>query len=94
MLGKLLLCPLTGPLKLLLATGKKVQELVDQELLNDPAAIKQRLLELQMQLEWGQISADEYARRERALLKHLEQLRAPEQQSRPGPAAAERSERP
>ncbi|MFZ5649723.1 MAG: gas vesicle protein GvpG [Bacillota bacterium] len=73
MLGKLLLLPLVGPIEGLIAIARKVQELADKEL-NDPEDIKKRLAGLQMNLELGRITEEEYLLEEAELLEKLEQI--------------------
>jgi hypothetical protein len=72
MLGKLLLLPFVGPIKGLVEIARKVQEIADQEL-NGPAAVKERLAQIQLDLELGRISEEVYRQEEEALLKLLEQ---------------------
>lgn len=53
----------------------KVARVVDQEL-HDPAALRQRLLEAQMRLELGEISAGECEAIERDVVARLRELQA------------------
>ncbi len=53
----------------------KVARVVDQEL-NDPAVLRQRLLEAQMRLELGEISAEECEAVERDVVARLRELQA------------------
>ena len=53
----------------------KVQNVVEEELTDD-APVKQELMELQMQLELGDITDDEYVEREAALMVRLRDVRA------------------
>ena len=53
----------------------KVQNVVEEELTDD-APVKQELMELQMQLELGDITDDEYVEREAALMARLREVRA------------------
>ena len=53
----------------------KVQQVVEEELTDD-APVKQDLMELQMQLELGDIDDDEYVRREAAVMQRLREVRA------------------
>ena len=43
--------------------------------MTDDAAVRQQLLELQMRLELGEVSEEEYERREADLLKEIERIR-------------------
>lgn len=52
----------------------KVAQIADQEL-NDPAALQQRLLDAQMQLELGQITEEEWEATERDTVARLRELR-------------------
>lgn len=53
----------------------KVQNVVEEELTDD-APVKQALMELQMQLELGDITDDEYVEREAVLMAQLREVRA------------------
>ncbi|MCL3782187.1 gas vesicle protein GvpG [Prolixibacteraceae bacterium JC049] len=64
-----------SPLKGLLFIGKKINEIIEQEL-SDEGTIKERLMELQMQFEMDEIDEVEYDRREEELLQHLEAIRS------------------
>jgi len=75
MLGKLLLLPITGPFKGLLEIAQRIQEMAEKEL-NDPAQIKNRLSELQMDLELGRITEEAYQKEEEELLEKLERIEA------------------
>ena len=66
LIDDLLLSPLTG-LKFILA---QIEKVVDREL-NDETLIKEQLLELQMLLELGEISEDDYRAREQDLFARL-----------------------
>ena len=65
----LLLAPVTG-FKFILNTLAKVAE----EQYTDDAPVKQQLLELQVQLEEGQITEDEYIEQEAAVLRQLRDI--------------------
>ena len=75
LLGKLLFFPITGPVAGIRWTLGKVQGVVEEELTDD-APVKQQLMELQMQLELGDITDDEYVEREAALMAQLREVRA------------------
>ena len=75
LLTNLLFFPVTGPVAGIKWTLRKVQQVVDEELTDD-SAIKQELMELQMQLELGDIDDDEYLRREKILMERLRDVRA------------------
>jgi hypothetical protein len=75
LLKHLLFWPVTGPLFLTRFSLDKVQGVVRDELTDD-SAIKAELLELQLQLELGDIDEDEYLRRESALMHQLREVRA------------------
>lgn len=53
----------------------QVQNVVEEELTDD-TPVKQELMELQMQLELGDITDDEYVEREAALMARLREVRA------------------
>lgn len=73
-LKHLLFWPVTGPLFLAEFSLGKVEGVVREELTND-APIKAALLELQLQLELGDIDDEEYTRREAQLMADLREVR-------------------
>jgi hypothetical protein len=75
LLTNILFFPVTGPLAGIRWTLRKVGQVVDEELTDD-SAIKQELMELQMQLELGDIDDVEYVRREAELMARLREVRA------------------
>jgi hypothetical protein len=75
LLTNLLFFPVTGPVAGIKWSLGKVQGVVEEELTND-APVKQELMELQMQLELGDIDDDEYVRREAELMVRLREIRA------------------
>ena len=74
LITNLLFFPVTGPVAGIRWSLGKVQTVVEQELTDD-APIKQELMELQMQLELGDIDDDEYVAREAALMQRLREVR-------------------
>ncbi len=66
---------LLAPLKGVIYLGKKINELVEQEI-SDEGAIKEKLMALQLQFEMDEIDEEEYDKREDELLKLLENIRA------------------
>lgn len=75
LLTNLLFFPVTGPVAGIKWTLRKVAQVVDEELADD-SAIKQELMELQMQLELGDITDAQYAEREAELMQRLREVRA------------------
>lgn len=75
LLTKLLFFPIAGPVAGIQWSLRKVQQVVDEELTDD-SSIKQELMELQMQLELGDIDDDEYVRREKLLMERLREVRS------------------
>ena len=75
LLTKVLFFPVTGPVAGIKWTLSKVAQVVDEELTDD-SGIKAELMELQMQLELGDIDDDEYVRREADLMTRLREVRA------------------
>jgi hypothetical protein len=75
LLGKLLFFPVSGPVAGIRWTLGKVQNVVEEELTDD-TPVKQALMELQMQLELGDITDDEYVEREAVLMAQLREVRA------------------
>ncbi len=72
-LGSLLTFPLTGPLRGLLWLAEQLRDQAERELFN-PDRIRQQLTELELQLDLGQISEEEYEAAETALLDQLRHL--------------------
>ena len=75
LLTKVLFFPITGPVAGIRWSLNKVAQVVDEELTDD-SSIKNELMELQMQLELGDIDDDEYVRREADLMARLREVRA------------------
>lgn len=74
LLTNLLFFPVTGPVAGIRWTLSKVQQVAEEELTDD-SAVKQELMELQMQLELGDIGEEEYVRREAELMQRLREIR-------------------
>jgi hypothetical protein len=75
LLTKILFFPVTGPVAGIRWSLTKVAQVVDEELTDD-GPIKQELMELQMQLELGDIDDAEYVRHEKILMERLREVRA------------------
>jgi len=75
LLSKLLLFPISGPVAGIRWSLGKVQNVVEEELTDD-TPVKQELMELQMKLELGDITDDEYIEREAVLMARLREVRA------------------
>ncbi|NLG63905.1 MAG: hypothetical protein GX539_16825 [Candidatus Cloacimonetes bacterium] len=74
LLKHLLFWPYTGPRFLTEFALRQVEGVVREELTDD-TAVKAELLELQLQLELGDISDEEYVAREAALMQRLREIR-------------------
>ena len=78
LLTDVLLLPITGPIRGLQFIAEQVKDQVDAEL--DPARraaqVQAELLRLSVRRDLGQISEDEYAAQEAALLEQLNALQA------------------
>ena len=78
LLSKLLLLPVTGPVRGLQFIAEQVKEEVDAEL--DPEREAERLqaelMKLSVRRDLGEISEDAYAAQEEALLEQLNEIRA------------------
>ena len=74
LLTKLLFFPIAGPIAGVRWSLGKVQSVVEEELTDDTPA-KQDLMELQMKLELGDITAEEYAEQEAAIIARLRDVR-------------------
>jgi hypothetical protein len=75
LLDDLLLLPIKGPLAGFRWVMKTIQTMADEELMNDQPW-KERLIELQMRLELGEISEDEYVKEEAVIFQALRDIRA------------------
>jgi hypothetical protein len=74
LLKHLLFWPVTLPIAGTEWTLGKVQQVVREQLVDD-TPIKQEFMELQMQLELGDIDDDEYIRREAEIMRRLREVR-------------------
>jgi len=70
---------LLAPVKGIVWMAEKIDEVIKAEG-QDEDRLKDTLLELQMRLELGQISEEEYRRQETALLDRLEAIRTKEEE--------------
>jgi len=69
---------LLAPLKGIIFIGKKINEVIENEM-SDEGAVKERLMALQLKFEMDEIDEEEYDRREDELLKMLEDIRVEKQ---------------
>ncbi len=74
-LDDILMLPLKGPIAGIKWVMRTIQKMADEELLNDQPW-KERLIELQMRLELGEISEEEYGREEAVVFQALRDIRA------------------
>ena len=90
LIDDILLLPITGPIAGFRWVMKTIQQMADEELMNDQPW-KERLIELQMMLEVGEIAEEDYVREEAIVFQALRDIRARrEEQARQ--YAAERGE--
>ena len=75
LLDDILLLPLTGPISGFKWIMRTIQKMADEELMNDQPW-KERLIELQMRLELGEISEEEYVAEEAVVFQALRDIRA------------------
>ena len=75
LIDDLLLAPIKLPVAGFNWIMKQIQTMVDEELLNDQPW-KERLIELQMMLEVGDISDADYAEEEKKVFQALREIRA------------------
>ena len=75
LLTKVIFFPITGPVAGIRWSLGKVQSVVEEELTDD-SSVKQELMELQMKLELGDITDDEYVEQEAVLMARLREVRA------------------
>jgi hypothetical protein len=74
LLTKLLFFPITGPVAGIRWSLNQVVQVAEEEL-SDDTPVKQELMELQMQLELGDITDEEYVEREAVLMRRLREVR-------------------
>jgi len=70
LLGKLLTLPVMGPIKGLMWIAEKVVEQADREAYNEDS-VRGQLMELELHLDLGEITEEEYAVAEEELLARL-----------------------
>ena len=75
LLDDILLLPIKGPIAGFRWVMSTIQKMADEELMNDQPW-KERLIELQMQLEVGEISEEDYGREEAVVFQALRDIRA------------------
>ena len=75
LLDDLILLPLTGPISGFKWVMRTIQKMADEELMNDQPW-KERLIELQMRLEVGEITEEEYTVEEATVFQALRDIRA------------------
>ena len=75
LLDDILLLPIKGPIAGFRWVMSTIQKMADEELMNDQPW-KERLIELQMQLEVGEIAEDDYVREEAIVFQALRDIRA------------------
>jgi hypothetical protein len=75
LLDDILLLPITGPISGFKWIMRTIQKMADEELMNDQPW-KERLIELQMRLELGEISEEEYVAEEAVVFQALRDIRA------------------
>ena len=73
-LFKLLALPITAPVAGVRFCIEKVVEYAEHEL-NDEEPVREQLLELQIDLEDGRVTEDEYVEREAVILARLREIR-------------------
>ncbi|MFP4132677.1 MAG: gas vesicle protein GvpG [Halothece sp.] len=79
MLFKLLTFPLTGPIEGVTWLGEQILERADQEL-DDKENLNKRLLSLQLALDLGEISEEEYDEQEEEILLAMQAMEDEENQ--------------
>jgi len=74
LIDDILLLPITGPIAGVRWVLKQIQTMADNELMNDQVW-KERLIELQMKLELGEVSEEDYAAEEKEIFQRLREIR-------------------
>lgn len=80
MLFKLLTFPITGPIEGVTWLGEQILERADQEL-DDKENLNKRLLSLQLSLDLGEISEEEYDEQEEEILLAMQAIEDEENES-------------
>jgi len=93
LIDDILLLPITGPIAGFRWVMKTIQNMADEELLNDQPW-KERLIELQMMLEVGDITEEQYAVEEKQVFTMLREIRARREEIARAAAAARGEEEP
>lgn len=79
LIDDLLALPFKAPIGGVKWVMRQIQTMADRELMDD-TIWKQKLLELQMQLELGDISEEDYAAEEAVIFKQLREIRMRQQE--------------
>jgi hypothetical protein len=74
-IDRLLALPITAPIAGIRWCLNQVVKVAEEELMDD-SAVKEELLELQMMLETGDVSEEDYITREADLMRRLREIRA------------------
>ena len=93
LLDDILLLPLRLPVAGFNWVMKQIQTMANEELLNDQPW-KERLIELQMMLEVGELTEEEYTEQEAMVFRALREIRARREQIAREAAAARGEEEP
>ena len=75
LIDDILLLPFTAPMSGIKWVMRTIQKMADEELMNDQPW-KERLIELQMRLELGEINEEDYGREEAIVFQALRDIRA------------------
>ena len=75
LLDDILMLPIKGPIAGFRWVMNTIQKMADEELLDDQPW-KERLIELQMMIELGEISEEDYSREEAVVFQALRDIRA------------------
>jgi hypothetical protein len=79
LIDDILLFPVTGPIAGVRWIMKQIQTMANEELFNDQVW-KERLIELQMKLELGEISEEDYKEEEQVIFQRLREIRQQRQE--------------
>ncbi len=93
LIDDILLLPITGPIAGFRWIMKTIQQMADDELLDDQPW-KERLIELQMMIEVGDLTEEQYTREEAVVFQALRDIRARREQMAREAAAARGDDEP
>jgi len=78
----LLTAPVLGPIRGVIYLAEKIQEVAEAEFLDNEDKVRGELQELEMRLEMGELTEEEYEQQERGLMERLNAIREAKEERR------------